>query len=134
MRGKWVDLLYSETRIVPNKFTVSVGKLIKAARIEANISQEELAERAYLKQSSISKIEAGMRSLSAEDILYLSYALDKPVGYFFAKEFTEELGGEEVKILEEELLLQARRLSPDDLKKLIAQSRALADFDNKKKR
>ena len=51
MRSKFVDLIYSETRIVPNKFTVSMGKLIKQARIDANISQEELAERAYLKQS-----------------------------------------------------------------------------------
>ncbi|NOT05675.1 MAG: hypothetical protein HOP27_13845 [Anaerolineales bacterium] len=38
------------------------------------------------------------------------------------------------KILEEELLLQARRLRPDDLSKLIAQARALADFDKNKKR
>lgn len=134
MRSKFIDLLYSETRIVPNKFTVSMGKLIKNARVEADISQEELAERAYLKQSSISKIEAGNRSLSAEDILYLSHALNKPINYFFAEEFTKELGGEEVRILEEELLIQARRLSPDDLRKLIAQAKALADFEKTKKR
>lgn len=65
-----------------------------------------------LKQSSISKIETGMRQLAVEDILYLSYALDKPIRYFFPKEFTEEQGGEDLKILEEELLLQARRLTP----------------------
>lgn len=134
MRGKFLDLLYSETRIVPNKFTIALGKLIRDARIEANISQDELAQRAYFKQSSISKIETGMRQLAVEDILYLSYALDKPIRYFFPKEFTEEQGGEDLKILEEELLLQARRLSPDDLRKLIAQARALADFEKNKKR
>jgi hypothetical protein len=38
------------------------------------------------------------------------------------------------KILEEELLLQARRLLPDDLRKLIAQAKALADLEKNKKR
>ena len=134
MAGKWLDLLYSETRILPNKFTESLGRLIREARIEANISQEEVAKRAYLKQSSISKIEAGLRSVSTEDLLYLSFALDKPISYFFDKKFTEELGGEESKILEEELLIQARRLKIDDLRKIIVQAKALADIPIKRNR
>lgn len=134
MRSKLADFLYSEMRVIPNRFTIALGNRIKDARIEANLSQGELAERAYFKQSSISKIEVGMRTVAAEDILYLSYALDKPISYFFPKEFTEELGGEEVAMLEEELLLQARKLSKDDLGKLIAQAKALADFDKNKKR
>lgn len=134
MRSKILDFLFSETRVVPNKFTIALGKLVRDARIEANLSQEDLADNAYFKQSSISKIERGMRSIAAEDILYLSIALNKPIGYFFDKQFTKDLGGEEVEILEEELLLQARRLSPDDLKKLIAQAKALADLDDKRKR
>jgi transcriptional regulator with XRE-family HTH domain len=132
-RGKLLDLLYSETRILPNKFTVALGKLIKDARFEAKMSQEELAERAYLKQSSISKIETGVRSVSTEDLIYLSYALNKPISYFFPKEFTEDFGHPEEIKLEEELIMQTRRLSLDDLEKLVAQAKALADLKQKRK-
>lgn len=134
MRSKLADMLYSESRIIPNRFTETLGKLIRDARIEANMSQGELAEKAYFRQSSISKIETGMRSLAAEDILYLSYALDKPISYFFPKEFTEEFISKEEQQLEEELIMQVRRLDVGDLKKLIAQARALADYDERKSR
>ncbi|MBV6449718.1 MAG: hypothetical protein MHPDNHAH_00431 [Anaerolineales bacterium] len=134
MRSKLLDLLYSEQRILPNKFTVAVGELIRKARLEAKLSQEDLAEQAYLKQSSISKIEAGVRSLSIEDLLYLSFSLNKPVTYFFPKKFLEELGTDEHAMLEDELLLQSRRLGKDDLERLIAQARGLADFQKQKVR
>lgn len=37
---------------------------------------------------------------------------------------------DELSILEQELLMHARKLSTDDLKKLIALVKALADLDN----
>jgi transcriptional regulator with XRE-family HTH domain len=128
MRSKLEDLLYQEDRNLPNRFTEALGQRIRQAREEAKLSQAQLAERAYLKQSSVSKIETGVRAVSAEDLLYLSYALDKPIAYFFPKEFTYEAGPDEMAALEEELLLQARRLGKRDLQQLIAQARAIADF------
>jgi transcriptional regulator with XRE-family HTH domain len=128
MRPKWLDLLYNEEPILPNKFTIALGELIRKARIDAKISQAELAERAHLKQSSISKIETGVRPVSTEELLYLSDGLDKPISYFFPKEFTEELGSDEANELEEELLIQARRLRLEDLRKLIAQTKAIAEY------
>jgi hypothetical protein len=65
---------------------------------------------------------------SREEILYLSYALDKPIGYFFPSEFTDGPSKDELSALEKELLLQTRKLSKDDMRKLIAQARALAEF------
>src|SRR5258708_18714814 len=100
MRSKILDLLYSEAPNLPNSFTIALGEQVRKARFEARISQDELAERAYLKQSSISKIEAGTRAVSAEDLLYLSDALDKPITYFFPKHFTEDLHEEELSPLQ----------------------------------
>lgn len=128
MLQKILDSIYDESPNLPNKYTNALGNRIRKARLEAKMSQTELAEKAYLRQSSISKIEAGTRSVLSEEILYLSYALDKPINYFFPKEFTHELSENELTQLEKELLMQARKLSRDDLRKLIAQARAIAEF------
>jgi transcriptional regulator with XRE-family HTH domain len=120
------ELLYDETRIIPNRLTIAQGELVRQARTEAGLSQAELARRVYLKQSSVSKIEAGNRSISTEDLLYLCLALDKPIGYFFPPRVSRELPQGDSSPLEQELLLQARRLTNDDLRKVIAQVRAIA--------
>ena len=123
-----LDELFGEDRTLPNKFTIALGKLIKDARIEAKISQAELAQKAYFKQSSVSRIEAGTRDVSAEEIFYLSIALDKPIIYFFPKELTHEPDENSLTVGQTELLRLARRLSPDDLRKIIAQIRAIIDL------
>jgi transcriptional regulator with XRE-family HTH domain len=128
MLQKILDSIYYESPNLPNKYTRALGNRIRKARLEAKMSQTELAEKAYFRQSSISKIETGTRSVLSEEILYLSYALNKPINYFFPKEFTHELGENELTQLEKELLMQARKLSRDDLRKLIAQARAIAEF------
>jgi transcriptional regulator with XRE-family HTH domain len=128
MLQKILDSIYDESPNLPNNYTRALGNLIRKARLEAKMSQTELAEKAYLRQSSISKIEAGLRSVLSEEILYLSYALDKPINYFFPEEFTHELSENELTQLEKELLMQTRKLSRGDLRKLIAQARAIAEF------
>ena len=128
MLRKILDSIYDESSILPNKYTRALGERIREARLEAKMSQAELAEKAYFRQSSVSKIEAGTKEVTSEEILYLSYALNKPIMYFFPEEFTEEFGEDEFTTLEKELILQARQLSRDDLRKLIAQAKALAEF------
>ncbi len=76
MLEKFLDRLKDEGPYLPNKFTIALGKRIRDARNEAKMSQAELANRAYFRQSSISKIEAGTRAVSAEEILYLCFALN----------------------------------------------------------
>lgn len=102
--------------------------MIRQAPEDKGMMQSGQAEISYLKQSSISKIEAGTRSVAAEEILYLSYALDKPIIYFFPEEFSYELRENRLSVLEKELLMHVRRLENDDLRKLIVQARALAEF------
>jgi hypothetical protein len=58
----------------------------------------------------------------------LSIALDKPIIYFSSKSFNEEPGEDELSVLEQELFIQARKLSRDDLLRLVSQTKALADL------
>ncbi|MCJ7584297.1 MAG: helix-turn-helix domain-containing protein [Anaerolineales bacterium] len=113
---------------VPNKFTVSMGELIRQARVEAKMSQANLAEKAYFRQAAISQVETGKREVSSSELVYLSYALNKPITYFFPKEIVRQIDSEKLTVLEQELLVQVRRLDTDDLRRLIAQARALSEM------
>ncbi len=128
MLEKLLDRLRDEGPNLPNRFTIALGKRIRDARLEAEMSQSDLADTAYLRQSSVSKIETGMRSVSAEDLIYLSHALDKPILYFFPEDFIGKNEQQQLSQLEQELIDHARKLSRSDLKKLIAQAKALAEF------
>jgi len=133
MLEKIIEQLRNDRPNLPNKFSIALGEKIRQARNEAKISQAELAEISYLKQSSISRIEFGLRAISSEDILFLSYALNKPISYFFPKELLfERSKEEELQPLEKELLMHIRRLGDDDLRRLIAQARALVDLEESK--
>ncbi len=76
------------------------------------MSQGELAESAYIRQASISDIENGKREISQSEFNYISSHLNKPLEYFFPKEFLRDDFNSDTKltILEHELLIQARRL------------------------
>jgi transcriptional regulator with XRE-family HTH domain len=121
-----LELLKSDKPNLPNKFTTALGELIRKARIEANLSQKDLAWKAYINQAGISLIESGKRSVSAEEIVYLSVALNKPIQYFFSMDFLNPVNEKSLSILEQELLINVRNLSDNDLKRIIAQVKALA--------
>ena len=125
----FLELLKSDKRNLPNKFTIALGELIRKARIEANMSQKDLAWRAYFNQASISQIETGKRSVTAEEIVYLSIALNKPISYFFSGVQTLQINSCDLTILEEELLFEARKLEINDLRRIIAQIRSLIDLN-----
>jgi len=117
---------------LPNKFTIQMGKLIRKARNEAGITQSELSKIMYIRQASISEIENGKREISSSELVSLSYSLNKPILYFFPDQFLVEEFSDTISPLLKELILQASRLSNDDLKKIIAQTRALGDlYENK---
>jgi transcriptional regulator with XRE-family HTH domain len=106
-----------------------MGEWFRQARIEAKTSQAELAKKAYLRQAAISQIETGKRDVTASEVVYLSYALNKPITYFYPTHLFDILiENDELSILEQELLMQAKRLDADDLRRLVAQARALADL------
>lgn len=126
-----IDLLneiFGNKSDIPNKFTIAMGKLIREARLEAKLTQGELAEKAYMRQATVSDIENGKREATSSEIVYLSFALEKPNGYFYPvfSKHNDEAG--RLSELEQELLLHARKLTDNDLRKVIAQVRALADL------
>jgi len=59
-----------------------LGKRIKLARIEKDLSQLQLGELIQAKQKSISSYETGLALLSIETLLKIAKVLEKPIGYF----------------------------------------------------
>jgi transcriptional regulator with XRE-family HTH domain len=132
MFSDFLDDISGKKGEVPNKFTIAMGDLIRQARIETKMSQAELAQKAFFRQAAISQIEAGKREVSATDLLMLSYALNKPIVYFFPKKWVwQKDETQNLTPLEQELLMQVRHLDDDDFRRLIAQARALVDLANK---
>ena len=112
----------------PNKFTIGMGKLIRAAREEAGFSQRELAEKISRRQAALSDMENGKMEPDASTLLLLTIFLHKPIAYFYPINMKPEAELNELSEREKELLLQVKRLSEDDLRRLIAQAKALADI------
>jgi transcriptional regulator with XRE-family HTH domain len=59
-----------------------LGKKIKLARIELDMTQEDLAEAIQAKQKSISRYETGLSMPSLETLSKISKVLKKPFEYF----------------------------------------------------
>lgn len=117
---------------IPNRFTTAVGELIKNARIDAGLTQEELSWNAYIPQSTLSKMENGKAEPSASEIVYLSNALSKPLTYFFPSQIVRHLKIEEVEDeLLNELLILGRKLDDNELRKIIAQVRAVVELSDR---
>jgi len=102
-----------------------MGEIIKSMRLEAGLSQSELAKEAFFHQASISQIENGKREVSSTELVYLSSALNKPMLSFFPKSIRTYF--EESTQHVEEVTLIARKLEDDDLARLIIQARVLVD-------
>ena len=121
-----------EKNPIPNKFTIAMGKLIQEARIEADISQEELARKVYRRRETISMIENGKSEVGTLTLALIAYALKKPPIYFFPEAVKRDLTQESLDELEQELLIHFRRIWDDDYQKVaINQVKALADLDTK---
>ena len=68
-----------------NDIKSRLGIAIRKRRNELGISQEELAERAYLHRTYIGDIERGARNVSIENIEKLAKALKISISEIFAK-------------------------------------------------
>jgi len=65
--------------------TKKFGKKIKLARVEADLTQEHLAQMINNLQKSISRYETGVSMPTIETLLKIAKVLKKPVGYFLDK-------------------------------------------------
>ena len=59
-----------------------LGKRIKLARVEADLTQTDLAHKSRAKQKSISRYETGAAVPTIETLMKIASALKKPSGYF----------------------------------------------------
>ena len=58
-----------------------IGRMIKAARLERNLTQIELGDKIGVKKSQISKLENTARNVTIETILKVFKALDTKVSF-----------------------------------------------------
>jgi len=59
-----------------------LGKKIKLARVEQDLTQSQLAKKINAKQKSISRYETGATIPSVETLVKIAKVLKKSVGYF----------------------------------------------------
>ncbi len=59
-----------------------LGKRIKLARVELDLTQSQLAQKINAKQKSISRYETGASLPSIETLVKIAKILKKPAGYF----------------------------------------------------
>jgi len=114
----------------PNRFTKGMGDLIRKAREEASLSQRKLAELIYRRQAALSEMENGLMQPDAETLLLLSDRLKKPIVYFYPSPWKPDPLGEDLNEKEKELIIQSKRLTKDDVNRIITQIKALADMYN----
>ncbi|MDP2966254.1 MAG: helix-turn-helix domain-containing protein [Pelolinea sp.] len=121
-----------ETGKPPNKYTIAMGELIRQAREEVGLSQEELAKKIFRKRLSVSEMEKGKVEFSAWVLPYLSAALNKPIVYFFPKGIVENIREDSLSSLEQELLSNFRRIWDERIQRVaINQIKSIADLDVK---
>jgi transcriptional regulator with XRE-family HTH domain len=115
----------------PNKFTLAMGKLIKQAREEKEMSQEELAAKIYRSRPAVSEMENGKMEPDASTLVYLSNALDRPLLYFFPWFARRDTVDEGLSPEAQEVLRVFNRLdSPQLQRAAIQQLRALAAIED----
>jgi transcriptional regulator with XRE-family HTH domain len=59
-----------------------LGKRIRLARVEADLTQTELANKIHAKQKSISRYETGASVPTIDTLIKIGNALKKPHAYF----------------------------------------------------
>jgi len=62
--------------------TKKLGKKIRLARVEADLTQTQLAQKIKAKQKSISRYETGASLPTLETLVKIAETLKKPAGYF----------------------------------------------------
>ena len=114
----------------PNNFTIYMGEQIRKARLESGLSQEELAEKIYMRRPTLSDIENGKSEANASTLGLLSFYLKKPLTYFFLPTLYEETVKKDMDELSLEMQMYFEQIYGDELKKLaIDLIKQFAEFD-----
>jgi transcriptional regulator with XRE-family HTH domain len=62
---------------------------IRAARLQRNLTQQDVAEKFSKTSAAISDIERGKTQITAADLILFSELLLKPIEYFYGEDFTD---------------------------------------------
>jgi transcriptional regulator with XRE-family HTH domain len=66
-----------------------IAQRIRAARLQRNLTQQDLADKFGKTSAAISDIERGKTQITAADLLLFSELLVKPIEYFFGEDFED---------------------------------------------
>ncbi len=111
----------------PNFLTQEMGESISIAHEDMGLSQRELAKMVFRRQAALPEIENGLIGPDAEILLFLSLRLRKPIAFFF-KKYKKKLESGDLSDFEEELIIQTRKLSDEEIKINLVQTKALVDL------
>ena len=115
---------------LPNKWSLAMGDLIRQAREDASMPQEELAAQIYKHRPAISEMERGKMIPDAFTLAFLAAALNKPLAYFIPQPLRREFKEESISTEEQELLTHFRHIWDEQTRQIaINQVRALAEMD-----
>jgi transcriptional regulator with XRE-family HTH domain len=122
--------IFKDSDPVPNKFTIEMGQLIKLAREEVGLSQDELSKLIFRRRETLSMIENGRSEVGTITLARIAAHTEKPLTYFFPKHAKREIK-EEALSTEEQMLLNEFRNIPDEKLQEIAirQVKSLTDSD-----
>lgn len=116
----------------PNKFTQGMGKLIKRAREDSGLSQEELAERVLRRRETISMLENGKNEVGSILLGRIADVTKKPITYFFPDFAKRQIVEEDLPDDEYELIRQFRRIWNTKYREIaLKQLQVMAEIDEK---
>jgi transcriptional regulator with XRE-family HTH domain len=92
-----------------------MGNMIRQAREEMEMSQEELADRTFRRRLAISEMENGKVSINAWTLLILADVLKKPLSYFFPPHLVTDIPDNSLNPKEHELITYFRKIYDEDL-------------------
>lgn len=95
----------------------AIAQRLRAAREHAGLSQGQVARLLQLHRPSITELEAGRRSVSAEELSELAHIYDVSIGWLTGNETTQqEQSDPRVELAAREI----QKLKPEDLDRLLA--------------
>jgi len=107
-----------------------MGEQIRKARLEAGLSQEELAEKIYMRRPTLTNIENGKSEPNASSLGLITFYLKKPLSYFYPPQLYEEVVSNRMDDQSIEMQMYFEQIDGEELRKLlISITKGFADFD-----
>ena len=92
-----------------------MGTMIRQAREEMGMSQDELADRTFRRRLAVSEMENGKVTINAWTLLILADVLKKPLSYFFPPHLITDIPDYSLNPKEHELITYFRKIYDEDL-------------------